>query len=248
MSGPDTVVLFLGANPKDTERLAIDDEARAIEAAIDQAEYRDLFSLEKEFAVRVTDLQRLVLKHRPQIVHFAGHGAESSEVILEDAEGNAAAVPSQAFSRLFALLRPPVVCVVLNACFSEDQAAGIAQSVDCVIGMANAVGDEAAAAFAVAFYQALAFGESIQTAFDLACLQVDLEKLGDSGAPRLITRNGAAERTLAHAGDPGGEAGALPAGTGSPQAAVFTTQVTDGHVGQVISIDKLEGDLTIGTN
>jgi hypothetical protein len=46
------------------------------------AEYRDPFRLENYGAVHVEDLQELFLLHRPQIVHFSGHGKRSFSMFL----------------------------------------------------------------------------------------------------------------------------------------------------------------------
>lgn len=242
MAPQATTILFLGANPTNTERLRIDEEARTIQAALDQADYRDQFVLEKHFAVRITDLQRLLLKYRPAIVHFAGHGSDAGGVILEDAAGRAVEVPGDAFARLFALLQPPVACLVLNACFSEEQASGAAASVGCVVGMSNAVADDTAISFAGAFYQALGFGAPIQAAFDLASLEIDLQSLTGGETPRLLGKGDSATHTFAKPQADAPQAGGPQAGGG----ATFTTQVTGGQVGQVINVDKLEGGLTIG--
>ncbi len=149
--------------------------------------------------MRITDLERLLLKYRPQIVHFAGHGFAANEVILENSTGNSVGVPYEAFNRLFALLQPPVKCVVLNACYSEEQARGIAANVDCVIGMSNAIGDETAIAFASALFGALAYGESVQSAFDLASLQIDLQSLNQGDTPRLLVKGNSSTTTFASA-------------------------------------------------
>ena len=76
--------------------------------------------------------------------------------------------------------------MVLNACYSESQAQAIAKHIDCVIGMSNAIGDEAAISFAAAFYQALGYGRSVQAAFDLGCVQIDLENLDEQDTPKLL--------------------------------------------------------------
>ena len=70
------------------------------------------------------------------------------------------------------------------------QAAGIAESIDCVVGMSAAIGDESAIAFAASFYQALGYGRSIQTAFDLGCGQIDLQGLGEEDTPKLKVATG----------------------------------------------------------
>ncbi|BAY50581.1 pentapeptide repeat-containing protein (plasmid) [Scytonema sp. HK-05] len=62
-----------------------------------------------------------------------------------------------------------VECVLLNACYSEEQAQAISQYIKYVIGMNQAIGDKAAIAFAVAFYDALGAGEEVQFAYNLGC-------------------------------------------------------------------------------
>jgi hypothetical protein len=179
-------ILFLAANPQDTGQLRLDEEIREIKQALLKAEFRDKFDIEQEWAVRVSDLQGHLLRHKPDIVHFSGHGSKASEIILEDNMGGSYKVPEQALSQLFAILKDNIRCVVLNACYSARQAQAIAQHIDCVAGMSKAVGDEAAISFALAFYQALGFGRDVKTAFDLGCLQINLENLKEQDTPKLL--------------------------------------------------------------
>jgi tetratricopeptide (TPR) repeat protein len=178
-------ILFLAANPSSTDQLRLGAEARAIKERLRLAEYRDDFVVEEEWAVRVTDLQAHLLRHRPHIVHFSGHGSSDGQIILEDQTGHSNPITASALSRLFAALQDNIRCVVLNACFSEAQAGGIVESVDCVIGMTRAIEDPSAIAFAASFYQALGYGRSIQTAFELGCNEIELEREG-SGAGSLL--------------------------------------------------------------
>ena len=76
--------------------------------------------------------------------------------------------------------------MVLNACYSKVQADAIANHIDTVIGMSTAIGDEAAISFSAAFYQALAYGRSLRTAFKLACIQIDMENIPEDETPNLI--------------------------------------------------------------
>ena len=61
---------------------------------------------------------------QPDIVHFSGHGSETSEIVLEDQAGASRVVPQHALSRLFSVLPGKIRCVVLNACYSERAGAG----------------------------------------------------------------------------------------------------------------------------
>ncbi len=182
-------ILFLAANPKDTGKLRLDEEIRGIDQALREAEFRDKFKIEQHWAVRVADLQGYFLRHRPDIVHFSGHGSVSSEIILEDNNGSSQPVSSHALSQLFSVLKDNIRCVVLNACYSEQQAQAIANHINCVVGMSNAIGDNAAISFATAFYQALGYGRDVKTAFDLGCGRIDLEGLEEHNKPKLSAIN-----------------------------------------------------------
>lgn len=181
-------LLFLAANPVDTQPLRLDEEMRAIDNALREAEYRDRFEIAQQWAVRIGDLQTALLRHRPDIVHFSGHGTDSSEIALEDEEGRARAVPREALSRLFSILLDNIRCVVLNACYSEHQALAIAEHVDCVVGMTSAVGDADAIAFATGFYQAVGYGRDVETAFNLGTNLMGLRDMPDEDKPKLISK------------------------------------------------------------
>ncbi len=79
--------------------------------------------------------------------------------------GNPKLVDGAALAGLFALFAEDIRCVVLNGCYSEVQARAIAQHIPYVIGMNNAIGDKAAIAFAVGFYDALEAGREVDFAF-----------------------------------------------------------------------------------
>jgi hypothetical protein len=185
-------ILILSANPKRTKRLRLDEEVRSIRERLNIATLRDHFRIEQEWALRVGDLQGHLMRHKPNIVHFSGYGNNEGEIVLEDEAGKSQAVPIPALDRLFAILKRSIdiSCVVLNSCYSKDQANAIAKHIECVVGMSGAIGDEAAVSFAAAFYQALAFGQDIKTAYDLACNNIQLRGLAEHDIPELISRPG----------------------------------------------------------
>lgn len=183
-------ILFLASNPKNTPTLRIDEEIRAIDQVLLKAKFRDKFEIQQQWAVRVTDLQGHFLRYQPDIVHFSGHSSLSSEIILEDLSGSSQPVSIRALSGLFATLKDNIKCVVLNACYSVEQAEVIAQYVSCVVGMSSKISDRSAITFAASFYQAIGYGRSIQTAFDLATGQIDLDGLDEHDKPKLLTYSG----------------------------------------------------------
>ncbi len=191
-TGRPIKILFLAANPLDTVLVRTDEEKRAIDAALRQAANRN-FEISDHGAVRIDDLQDLLLRHQPDIVHFSGHGTEENELILIDANGNGVRVSGDALRQLFTVLKGNIRCIVLNACYTEAQAKGLAEVIDYVVGIDNAISDEAARQFATAFYRGLGYDKSIADAFDLGKVQVELAGLGESSALHLLTRTGAAD-------------------------------------------------------
>jgi eukaryotic-like serine/threonine-protein kinase len=184
-SSPITI-LFLAASPADMVPLKLDEEVRAIDLALCQSEFGRFFHLEQHWAVRATEIQALLLRYQPDIVHFSGHGSTNSELMFLDDNGQHYLVNAETFSRLFSILRDNIRCVVLNACYSSVQAEAIAQYVDVVVGVSQAIGDRSAIQFAAAFYQALGFGRSVKSAFDLGVAQIELANLDYSHTLQLI--------------------------------------------------------------
>src|SRR5579883_256347 len=169
VEGQKKVILILAANPKSTPALRLDEEVREIDAGLRRASQRDRFHLEQRWAVRSRDVQNALLDLKPQVVHFSGHGGGEDGLFLENETGKAVAVGTEALAGLFELFADRVECVVLNACYSEVQAAAIAKHIPSVIGMNKAIGDRAAIEFAVLFYAALGSGESVEFAYKLGC-------------------------------------------------------------------------------
>ena len=60
--------------------------------------------------------------------------------------------------------------VVLNACHTRSQAEALTEVVDCVVSMNRSISDRAAIKFVASFYGALAYGRSVQKAFDQGAL------------------------------------------------------------------------------
>jgi hypothetical protein len=188
---PDPVkILFLGTNPSGLTQRALDHEIREISERLRGAKLGDRFKLVQAWAVQVDDLQQSLLEHQPTIVHFSGHGNKDGQIMVEDRHGKAFAVSPRGLAGMFKALRDNIRCVVLNACGSQGQAEAIAQSIDCVMWMAADLTDAGAIVFSGALYQALGYGRTIQTAFDLALTQLTLEGLSDAELPMLSCKPG----------------------------------------------------------
>lgn len=195
-------ILFLAANPRSTSRLAIDEEAREIDAKIRAADHRDAFELVTQWAVRPDDLLQAFNQYRPNVVHFSGHGSESNGLVLAGDGDAMRPVSPMALGHLFRALKDHIRVVVLNACYSRNLADAITQHIDCVVGMKRAVKDPTAIRFAASFYRALAFGRSVQNAFDQGITSLYLEGNPETDIPDLVTRAGVNPEHVVLAGPP----------------------------------------------
>lgn len=129
--------------------------------------------------MRPDDLRKALLETKAQIVHFCGHGSGKNGLVLENEQGEAKSISTQALANLFKLFSGQIKCVVLNACYSEEQAEAIVQHVGYVIGMNEAIGDEAAIKFSIGFYDALGAQRSIKDAFDFGCNSIEIEGIAE---------------------------------------------------------------------
>ncbi len=186
---PKIKALFLAANPRSTNRLAIDEEMHEIEQKLRAAEHRDVLVFQSAWAVRPDDLLQLLNQHQPHIVHFSGHGSGEGLSLAGD-DGRDRLVTTRALKMLFTTLKDNIRLVVLNACYSREQAQALVEIIDCVIGMKESIHDDTAIAFASSFYRAIGFGRSIQEAFEQGITSLLLEGIAEEDIPELLVKGG----------------------------------------------------------
>jgi TIR domain len=173
-------ILVIASNPQGTASLRLDKELRVINDVIQRSRLRDQFDVQSLWATRTIDLLPALLQYKPWIVHFCGHGEGSVGLVLEDEVGRVKLVSSEALAGLFMHLASDIECVLLNACYSQDQANAIVQQINYVIGMSREIRDDAAIAFTRGFYTALGNGELIKKSYDLGKSQIAIEISSDS--------------------------------------------------------------------
>ena len=171
-------ILILASNPR--KDLNLDHEIRDLRDVIERSYNHKEFDVEDALAVRVKDLQDLLFRHKPQIVHFCGHGSGPQGLVFEGNNGEEQWVRAEALSDLFRLFSSDVECVLLNACYSEDQANAIVNHIDYVIGVNQEIRDDAAIAFSTGFYRALGYNCTIEQAFEFGRNAILLEISGSS--------------------------------------------------------------------
>lgn len=187
-------ILFLSANPWNTSRISVDEEAREIFERLQEGPHRYKFELYKHTAIRPMDLQKLLMIHRPHIVHFSGHGHKKQKIIFGGTAGRGKTIDGQGLAQMFALYRRHLRLVVLNACFTNAMARSIAEAIDYSVGTGKAIGDKAGVAFAGGFYRALGFGTSVKEAFASAKAELGLTRMPRSQGIELFVRDGLNEK------------------------------------------------------
>jgi hypothetical protein len=179
-------ILFLSAKPKNLRgRSSSNKEYREISNKILIGPDRNLFEIVSAWAVRPDDLQDLLLKNEPDILHLSVPASESG-IVLEDENERWTIVPKDALRGLLQLLKGGIKVVFLNGRCSEQQREALKGLVDYTIILSRDMPGESAIRFARAFYRSLAFGKSVEQAFHLAENDLHLQGLRGRKAPELL--------------------------------------------------------------
>ena len=155
----EIVVLFLSANPIDTQQLRLDEEAREIEDMIRKSEHRESVKFISKWAVRPLDILQAINEYDPSIIHFSGHGSKDNELALENPDGTTKLTSRAAIVQSMAMTSDNIKLVFFNNCYSSEQAKSVINHVDFSIGMNDSIGDKAAIVFMAQFYSAIGFGK-----------------------------------------------------------------------------------------
>ncbi len=200
-------ILFLAANPSRTDRLALDQEASAIQVELERSRWRDCFEFVTRWAAEPLDVIRELRRLRPTVVHFSGHGGPDATgrhglvgrrdvfgaddaaacpgLYFHGPDGSPRRVSAGALRDAFGAAGSSVKLAVLSACYSEAAAQALLGHVDCVVGMSGAIHDDAARSFAIGFYGGLGECESIEAAYRGGCAAIGLDGFFDYDRPQL---------------------------------------------------------------
>lgn len=184
VEGQALKILMLTANPAETTKLNLAKEHSKITSKLQNVQSN--FLLIKYDAVDRTEFKERTESTQPDILHFSGHGEKGGEyggIILHNEDRNGYEMLSDTkLDALFEYFKDEfsMQAVVLNACFSQEQAAAIARHVPYVIGTTTQVIDDHAIAFSIGFY------------FKLVSTQgLDFEKAFKSGRIEAINAGAA---------------------------------------------------------
>ncbi|HEX3958316.1 MAG TPA: CHAT domain-containing protein [Trebonia sp.] len=168
--------------------LRVDEEIRRVKAGVQAATHRDLVQIQHKPAATSLDLLDGLTQFKPHVVHFSGHADETVLVFDtgSDKTGPGQRVSAEMFARAISAVDTPPTLVVLNACRSKAQLAGLLDAVPLAIGMSDSIGDADAMAFAARFYATVADGQSVEGAYKVAKVAMELSGLPDADLPILI--------------------------------------------------------------
>jgi hypothetical protein len=180
-------VLLLAADPfRAGARRELDEEMRAIGHALQRGPARHTVELVAHFARHVRDAQDALLRHQPQVVHFAAHGDGPAAIYLADEQGRRQAVDREALRGLLGIVREPVRIMVLDGADTLPTVQALSEVADYTIGTNRRAGGGTSSGFVDAFYGALATGCTVLAAFERGLRRLELE--GNPGAAAPVRR------------------------------------------------------------
>ncbi len=187
-SRQSVTILFIAGDRGGSQQnqLQIPKEYDEIQGALRASEHRDLISLAPAILAATREKLAHAYRHRPKIVHFAGHGDERSLSIIEVHPGLAyeTALSAEEFREVLKTIEEDVMLCVLNACDSEELARDLVDAgvVEYAIGWPSEVPDSTAITLSRSLYGALGDGRTMSDAFDIAKVAC-----GPSEVPVLIS-------------------------------------------------------------
>ena len=178
---PKPVLFLATANDRDDRARYLRnlaDEARQVQRALAAAEGRghcELVLRQNATAGDILDVfQDARYRDRIALFHFGGH-ADGYRLLLETAAGEPVTADAGGLARFLAQQRE-LQLVFLNGCSTEGQVSDLLDAgVQAVIATDQAVEDGMATEFAARFYQGLAGGAGIGTAFEQAKAAMEMQ-------------------------------------------------------------------------
>lgn len=176
-------IVLASASPVDATQLRVDKEFPQIIGKLRGSRHRDRLKVVQLTALRFEDLRTALMEHKPHILHLSCHGEPDGSVLFESStKDGAKSVSKKQLLRLLNALGSNLRLVVFNACHSTAIARDVPPTIGLSVGMSDEIRDSSAIEFSAAFYEALAFGESVQAAFDAALASLD----DDDDVPELF--------------------------------------------------------------
>jgi hypothetical protein len=181
-------VLYLTSDPDKAHSLRVDAEVRRVQQVIRGSAFRQNITVEYRPAANLGSLIDGLNDHRPQIVHFSGHGHKGGIATDNGGTGKCAIemLPFDLLAKAVSATDSPPDVIVLNSCNSSAGRSALVKSGKIVIAMRASVSDLAATAFATRFSAAIAGGQSVKAAFAQGTLAVEAVSISEADTPELF--------------------------------------------------------------
>jgi hypothetical protein len=156
-------ILLIQTNAEDEPNLRIDREVKGINEVILKKSITD-FNCISHLSPSLSELPSMLLAHKPEILHFSGHGSRSN-LFFENAQGKAESVTGKTLSRLLANCADSIVCFCINACRSSGVAKEVQHLFPYTISFPGLINDDFSILFSKCFYELIAMGEDVEKSF-----------------------------------------------------------------------------------
>src|SRR5579864_810679 len=155
-------VLFLEANPLTTNQSGLEEKVRTIRHELQH--FRNLV-FDLGWAAGVDDLKGELEFYPSDVVHFVGHGTGEG-IVMSKKAGDMKAISDEALALRFSRFSPRTRLVILDGCYTIEQAKALTDVVDCVIGISNQADAGSILWFIMLLYRNISEGCSIQEAIN----------------------------------------------------------------------------------
>lgn len=159
--------LFLEANPFTTTQPGLDESVCTIRNELQHL--RNLV-FDSGWAASIDDLKSELEFYPSDIVHFIGLTDEG--IFLPRKLGELNPLSDGALALRFSRFSPRTRLVILDGCYTSEQAKALAEVVDCVIGISDSTDAYRNLWFTMDLYSHISKGASIQEAFDRSKLSM----------------------------------------------------------------------------
>ena len=195
-------ILMLLTEHEEEETLRRRKEIKAVREAKDRARSGSQFDLDSRPDIGAAKFSQEMSKIEPFIIDISGHENGIENLVLgESTRGNTLTEPEklQIISELFRVCSESVKsleCIILNGCYSMDQAQEIVQHVEFVIGINHALSETESIGFLEEFYYQIFSERNIKSAHEFGCSLLKRQVSNDIHhlLPELLTKKGEKRR------------------------------------------------------
>ncbi len=185
-------ILMLLANPESPKTSRKREETRKIRDALKRAKNGNLFEILERSDISADDLSQELSTIEPYIIDIFGCDDGIKGLVLEEnSEKNTLTDlrKIELIAELFQLHSKGIECIILNRCYSAEQAREIVQHIEFVIGISQSLEDAKATEFLSEFYYHLGSEHPIRNAYKLSCNRLEGKLQDICLLPILLNRD-----------------------------------------------------------